>query len=238
MFEEELQDFGLSKNESMIYLLLLKKGILNPTKLSEASGLHRSYVYDTLDRLLEKGFVNIVYVNQKKQYQAQDPKILEQTLEFKFKKAKEIIPQLNQLYSDKKQDTRIELHKGKRVYRTLIKDIVSNMKKNDEVLIIGANEKMLEEIEPIYLKQYFTIIKEKNAHEKIIIVKGDKKIKNKNILYKELEKDFFSDTTTAIFQNKVYYFIWGEPFNLIVIENEEVADSYRKQFEKFWRLAD
>ena len=76
MYEQELNEIGLSNNEIKIYLALLKSGLLNPTQLAEKTGLHRSYVYDTLERLLEKGIINTLLVNNKKNYQAVYPKIL------------------------------------------------------------------------------------------------------------------------------------------------------------------
>ena len=66
MFEAELKELGLTNNEIKIYLALLQHGVLNPTKLAEITGLHRSYIYDTLERLLEQGNINIILINNKK----------------------------------------------------------------------------------------------------------------------------------------------------------------------------
>ncbi|MCK5493029.1 MAG: hypothetical protein KAJ14_07960, partial [Candidatus Omnitrophica bacterium] len=165
MYENELKELGLTDNEVKIYLALLHKGVLNPTKLAEKTGLHRSYIYDTLDRLLEKGIINTILMNNKKHYQAVDPEVLRGQFELKMRHLDSILPQLSSLYKETKEETKVELHKGKRVYRTLIKDLVANLNQNDIVYLIGIDEDALEDIEPIYLKQYFTIIKEKNIKE-------------------------------------------------------------------------
>ena len=99
------------------------------------------------------------------------------------------------------------------------------------------DEKILETVEPIYLKQYFTIIKERNVKEKIIIASGSKKVQQKNIEYKELDKKYLGDTTTVVYQNKVYLFIWGNPHYLIVINSAKVSNNYLKQFNLFWEVA-
>ena len=39
----------------------------------------------------------------------------------------------------KKEETRIDVHKGQKVYRILIKDIMANLKKNEEVLLVGID---------------------------------------------------------------------------------------------------
>jgi sugar-specific transcriptional regulator TrmB len=237
MFETELKDLGLTDNEVKIYLTLIREGILNPTKLAEKTGLHRSYVYDTLERLLEKGVINTILVDNKKNFQAIDPKVLREQFEIKIKQMDSILPQLSTLFQSKQEGISVELHKGKRVYKTLIQDLVSNLKNKDTVCITGIDESILEQIEPIYLKQYFTILKEKKVNEKIIIKKGTKKFTEKSINYRVLDGEYLGDTATVIYQNKVYLFINGEPNYLIIIKGKSIAESYKKNFELLWKLA-
>jgi len=237
MYEAELKELGLTNNEIKVYLILLEHGILNPTKLAEKTGLHRSYIYDTLERLLDRGIINTILVNNKKHYQPVDPKALREIFELKLRKIDTILPQLSGLFKATKEETRIELHRGKRVYRTLIKDLTANVKNNDTIFLLGVDENILETVEPIYLKQYFNIIKSKKVKEKIIIAKGGKKIEQKYLEYKELDKKYFDETTTVIHQSKVYIFIWGNPYHLITIESQKVANTYRKQFELLWKIA-
>jgi len=141
------------------------------------------------------------------------------------------------LFLSKKEETRVELHRGKRVYRTLIKDLILDIKKNDTVYLLGVDENILEIVEPIYLKQYFTIIKEKNIKEKIIIARGGKKVKEKNLEYKELDKKYLGDTTTVIYQDKVFIFVRGNLYYLIAIKSRKIAETYLKQFKLLWDMA-
>ena len=236
MYEKQLKELGLTDNETNIYLTLLKFGALNPTQLAKKTGLHRSYIYDTTEKLLEKGIINTILIKNKKHFQPVNPKILKQQLEIKLDHLNNIIPNLTNLFKATKEPTRVELHKGKRVYRTLIKDVISTLRKDNEALIIGIDENILiNEIEPIYLKQYLNIIKRKNIKERIIIKKGSKKLKHKNIKYKELEKEYIGNTAQIIYQDKVAIFILGTPLHLIIIENKQVAQTYRKQFELMWK---
>ena len=237
MYEIELRELGLTDNEVKIYLTLLEHGILNPTKLAEKTGLHRSYIYDTLERLLDKGIVSTVLIDNKKNYQSVDPKALREIFELKLRQLDSILPQLSSLFQSTKKETRIELHRGKRVYRTLIKDILAHIKKNDVIYLLGVNEKILETVEPIYLKQYFNIIKEKKVKEKIIIAKGEKKLDEKHLEYRELDPKYLDETTVVIHQSKVFIFIWGSPYHLITIESPKVANTYRKHFELIWSIA-
>ena len=136
MYEAELKELGLTDNEIKVYLILLENGILNPSHIAQKTGLHRSYVYDTLERLIDRGIINTVSVNNKKHYQPVDPKALRQSFELKLMKIDEILPQLSGLFKSTQEETKVELHKGKRVYRTLIKDLTANFKKNDVVVVL------------------------------------------------------------------------------------------------------
>jgi sugar-specific transcriptional regulator TrmB len=237
-YEEQLKELGLTDNEVRIYLLLLKQGMMNPYEISQKTGLHRGYVYDALERMAEKEIASSVLQNNKKYFQATNPENLVELLKLKLENLKKIIPGLSELMKLKKEETKVEVHKGQKVYRTLIKDVMSSLKKNNEVLLIGVDEDVLEkEVEPIYLEQYLNMIKKLGIKERIIIKKGSKKLKQGNLKYKEISEEFIGNTSQIIYDNKVAIFILGMPYYLIVIENKEVAETYRKQFNLLWNIA-
>ncbi|MEK6950106.1 MAG: hypothetical protein AABX13_00075 [Nanoarchaeota archaeon] len=124
------------------------------------------------------------------------------------------------------------------VYRTLLKDMVATLKKNETAYLIGIDEEvLLNEVEPIYLKQYFNVIKSKNIKEKIIIKTGSQKLKQENLHYRELPEKYIGKTAQIIYNHKIAIFILGTPYYLIIIDNQEVAETYKKQFELLWERA-
>lgn len=238
MFEEEIKELGLTDNEARIYLSLLKSGPTNPSEISHNLGLHRGYTYDALDRLKEKGIVNSVLIKNKIHFQANSPEELKELLKLKLEKFEKLLPKLNEIKSSEKKDTRVELHTGRHVYRTLLKDIIANIKTNKEIKIIGVDEEVLtKEVEPIYLEQYLNTIKSKKVKEKVIIKKGTKKLGFPLITYKEIDPGVIGNTAQIIYQDKVAIFILSSPYHLIIIKNEEVAKTYKKQFELLWQVA-
>lgn len=237
MYEVELKELGLTDNEIKVYLVLLRWGLLNPTKIAEKTGLHRSYIYDTLERLLEKGIINTLLVDNKKHYQAVDPKALREIFELKLRQLDSILPSLSGLFKLSKEETRVELHKGKRVYRTLIKELVSSLQRNDVIYLFGIDEDALETVEPIYLKQYFAILQDKDVKEKIIIAKGARKLKRKNLNYRELDDKYIGESAMVIHKDRVFIFVGSMPMYLISVKSEKVAETYRKQFELLWGVA-
>jgi sugar-specific transcriptional regulator TrmB len=238
MHEQQLKELGLTDNEVRIYLLLLEHDMMNPSEISQKLGLHRGYVYDALERMQEKEVVNVILKTNKKYYQATSPQNLIELLKFRLEDFEKAIPDLMKLAALKKEETKVELHRGKRVYRVLLKDIVSTLKTNDTVYLVGIDEDvLLQEVEPIYLKQYLNAMKSREIKEKIIIKTGTIKVKNPNLEYKELDSKYIGKTAQIIYNDKVAIFILGSPHYLIVIENKEVAETYKKQFNLLWNIA-
>src|SRR3989344_2255417 len=238
MYESQLKELGLTDNEVRIYLILLKQGMQNPSEISQKLGLHRGYIYDALERMQEKELINSILKNNKKYFRATSPENLIELLKLKLENLQKIIPDLKKIMEITKEETKVELHKGQKVYRTLIKDIISSLKENDEAYLIGIDENtLLNEVEPIYLKQYLNLIQTKHIKEKIIIKQGSKKLKYHNLKYRQLSEDYIGKTAQIIYKNKVAIFILSMPYYLIIIENKEVAETYKKQFNLLWKIA-
>ncbi len=54
----------------------------------------------------------------------------------------------------------------------------------------------------------------------MIIKKGSRRLKYKNLEYRELDEKYIGKTAQIIYGNKVAIFILGIPYHLIVIENK------------------
>ncbi|MFX1309710.1 MAG: TrmB family transcriptional regulator [Promethearchaeota archaeon] len=67
--EEALQSLGFTKNDSKVLLTLCKFRILSPADIAKYSGVDRARVYDSLNRLIEKGFIQKEPVKRGANYQ-------------------------------------------------------------------------------------------------------------------------------------------------------------------------
>ena len=239
--KEELQDFGLTDNEIKVYLTLLKLGSSNPTTIAEKTGFSRPYVYDVLERLLEKQMVSTVLRKNKKYYDAVEPKRLVELTRQKMESIEKIVPDLTKLKSTAKESIKVELHKGNYVYKILLNDILATLKSGDEILIYGIDDETLINLDkytPIYLDQYLARIVKLKIKERLIGKKGSLILPEaKTTKYKFLPKEIIGNTAFEVYANKVAIFLWGEPSYLILIENKEIANSYRNQFEMLWKQA-
>ena len=67
--EDALQSLGFTKNDSKVLLTLCKFKILSPADIAKQSGVDRARVYDSLNRLIEKGFIQKEPVKRGANYQ-------------------------------------------------------------------------------------------------------------------------------------------------------------------------
>lgn len=240
--KEELKEFGLTDNEARIYLELLKIGTSSPAEIATKTGFSRSYVYDALERMSEKRVVSSVRKNSKKNYSAIAPKQLEETAKQRLEKIQKIMPDLENLQNSSKDEIKVEVYKGKYIYKTLLKDITSSLKPNQEVLIFGVDDEAMIKLDQYYLihlKQYFAKLQKRGIKEKVIAKTNAKIIKEaKTTTHKFLPKKIIGNTAFEVYGNKVAIFLWGDPNHLILIENKEVAESYRNQFLMMWNSID
>lgn len=67
--EDALQTLGFTKNDSKVLITLAKYKILSPADIAKFSGVDRARVYDSLNRLIEKGYIQKEPVKRGANYQ-------------------------------------------------------------------------------------------------------------------------------------------------------------------------
>lgn len=237
--KEILKELGLTNNETEVYLTLLSKGSISVNEIAERSGLHRQAVYDALDRLLEKGFVSFVIKNNKKYFQGINPEKILEYLKQKEEKFKSVLPDLIGLTKLPREDTFVEVFKGNRIVRTVYGDITKEFQKRQgEVLISGVDERRFVEEDKIALYQHLKKLQKLKCRERILVREGDTYfMEGSQTEYRWIPKESFNPTPIYVYGNKLAIIIWGNPSYAIIIENKNLADSYRKQFNLLWKIS-
>ena len=149
MDKSKLIETGLGKSEVEIYLALLRSGKATVTRLTQETGIHRTYIYDVLEKLKEKGLVSQITEENKQYFQAADPERIKGYLLEKIENVENLIPELNKIRA-KKEETSVEIYKGKEGIKTILNDII---KIGEDYYGIGA-VKQFEELLPIFCKQF------------------------------------------------------------------------------------
>ena len=89
---EMLRDFGLSGYEARMYFVLLTLGEAKVTALTKRAYVPQSKGYDVLDRLITKGFAELINTERPKRYRA---KALEKIVSKVISKEERFIKKLN-----------------------------------------------------------------------------------------------------------------------------------------------
>ena len=109
MEDRILEEIGLTHNEIIVYKTLLQLGQTTAGPLTKKSGIHRSRVYESLNKLINKGLVSYSIKANIKYFSAQNPETIIDFLEEKKKAVKEILPELKslQIFKPEKQESNI-----------------------------------------------------------------------------------------------------------------------------------
>lgn len=245
--QEELQKMGLSKHEVQIYLTLLKLGLSPAKPILEETQLHRQFVYDALNNLIEKGLVSYVLQGKRKYFKASSPENFEKIFEKKEndlekqkKDFQKLLPQLNKLHESVLQSQEATIYSGNKGIQTLLNDMIEEEK---EILTIGASDSDAESFQyhvKFSLPKFHLQRKEKKIPLKILFSEETRfqiLSKQKNTFVKQLPKEFTSNMSTNIYGDKISIILWGkQPFG-ILIKCKEMADAQRKHFNLLWKIA-
>jgi len=112
-----LESTGLTRNEIIIYLALIKLGKSSALELSKETKIHRPNVYDLLEKLLKKGIIDQSNENGKKFFYPISPSDLLDYLKQKEQELEEIIPEIEKIESLPEESERVSLSKGKKFYK-------------------------------------------------------------------------------------------------------------------------
>lgn len=239
MNKEILYGLGLTKNEVEVYLTLLKSGAITVNDIGAKSGLHRQVCYDALERLLEKGFVSYFLKENKKYFQALEPHKILDYLQEKIESVKEVLPELVGFTRLPREETIVEVIKGKNVVRIILKDVIKTLQETkDELRMLGVEETKFVEEDRIAIQQYLRDLKRFKLKEKLLAKEGARLyFEGEQSKYRLVKPEFFNPNPLYIYGGKVAQIIWGSPNHGIITKNKEVYDSNKKYFELLWKIA-
>ncbi len=239
-----LEQIGLTRSEINVYIALLEIGSSATGKIVEKSKASSSKIYEILDKLMQKGLVSYVIKAGVKHFEAAPPERIMDYMKEKekqFNKQKEelkkLVPVLELKRKLSKYKSEATIYKGLKGAETAFMDSLELIKPGDELLVLAAHTRSET------LQRFFIKFQKKRAEKKVkqrIIFNEE----NRGQEYATPEANrlseikFVPQTTPAsfeIFNDRVIIFPEAEELLLIVIDNKEVAESFRVQFEMWWQ---
>jgi sugar-specific transcriptional regulator TrmB len=234
-----LLNLGLSNNESEVYYILLELKESLASEIAKRTEISRPHVYDSLNKLLQKGLINYVIKNGNRYFKLANPNKLldylkEQGTEIKEKEKeiKNVLPELTSLYSQIKERPIIETYEGGEGIKTILNDIINTKK---EMLAFNTlGKELIKYIPEHYLKRY---LKERQRHKirsRQFYVEGADVYRHPMVKYKKLPKSF-QPVALFVYGNNVVMFILIDLPTSIRIQSKDVAKLYKEQFELMWK---
>lgn len=238
---EILEDLGLSQSEIKVYTKLLEIGTSSAKDIIYKSKLQNSVVHRALNSLIEKGVINYILKGKHKVYSATNPEFFFTYIEDKKKQFENIFPKLKEKQLLQKKETQTSMFKGKRGISEVYQKLISQSK--GEFLTFGGSKETTNFMSLVWWKNMYA----KRVHNKLpqrhiasteVLPYIDTFLKMKLTKMRFLPKEQFSQyQETAIIDDLVAITIFADEGYTILIENKEVADGYKKNFEMMWNLA-
>ncbi|KYK26580.1 hypothetical protein AYK26_07405 [Euryarchaeota archaeon SM23-78] len=244
---EVLEKIGLTKSEIKVYLALLELGSTTTGPIVDKSRASSSKIYEILERLIQKGLVSYVMKGNTKYFEAAFPdRILdyinekESELTKQRKEVEKLLPQLVMRKEMSKYKQEATIYRGMRGLETAFYDALKPDRKDETWRVFGVPERS-EKV------NYFFVRWNKDRADKGIKMKilfdesarGELQTLPENNPLSEIKympKELSMPAAVNIFGDKTIIFpseTEKQPL-IIVIDNKEVADSFKTQFDILW----
>ncbi len=242
-----LNEMGLTKNESIIYITLLKLKTAKTGEILKTANLNTGKIYEILESLKKKGLINESIIDGIKYFGASRP---EQLLEFNKKKKEKlekeekkiqiILPNLKKMYtSNKETKFKSVTYIGYKGIKTAIYEALYELEKGEEIIAMAVTEKKDEKYNRMWTKFHKLRIEKKIKFRLIFSERG--KYFNKYKKFKLCECKILEGLTPVavnVFGNNIVgIFNYQDPVSCVLIYNKNVTTSFKHFFDQLWKIA-
>lgn len=236
----ELQQLGLSLNESRIYTALLELKEAGVGKISSRTKIHRRNVYDTMHRLIDKGLVFPILSKGEHLFSPVDPDKLMELVKEKEVILQGILPELRNRYEKRKSGQEAYIYRGTEGIKNYMRDILRTGK---DVYSIGGKLNWFDSKLITFTEQFLKETKRKNIKFHTIF---DGSVNNKDALkiinksggsYKFLPTNYSTASAIDIFGDYVVTYTGlsykkiNKNVTIFVLKDESLAESYKTWFK-------
>lgn len=245
---EQLEQIGLTNGEARVYKALCEIGASSVGPICDASKVHRSIIYQILEKLIEKGIVSVITEENTKIYQAAPPNMLLQfveeeqsELENKKKNLINLFPLITQLQTSAKRSS-ATLYSGFSGAATATFNIIDRLSKGESYYMIN-----IPATQPAYHHALWEKFQRMRAKKGII---GKQlyhpNVDDETLRIRNQHKGLDARRMPINFESPpTYYFVYKDvtvlaisqgPTPLAVeIINQEIADGYKAYCDWLWK---
>lgn len=238
---ELFKEIGFTEREIKVYAALIELCQSTAGPIAAKARLSHTKVYETLERLINKGLVTYTIISKTKHFQAGDPKEILNMLDERKQKISAEIEELKIKARFAKEQQGTVIHEGHKALRALFNRIIQDIQKDEYYYAFALKQDYRDSAAPIF----FT-----NIHRKL----ADKKITDKALAHEDIRKDikkaytnnkniqlrFIKRSTPlgiVLVKKKVIQLTWGELPTAIEITSKQIHEQYKLFFEELWKEA-
>ncbi len=233
---ETLINIGLSEQEALAYLILLKIGKSPASEVAKEAGIKRTTIYPILQSMVKKGVVAIYFKGKNRFYSAKKPQKLASLFKGKLKALNEIIPNLETIEKKQSKVFGLRFIERPEELEQFYNEVLDEYE-NKEYQILG-NVGAWEGID----KEFFDNYRKRRARAKIktrLLLSADSRGKNpteKTLLreFKYLPKEYEFKSTIDIFKDKILIVSPDTTAIAVVIAVPAMVDVFKSVFEMLW----
>ncbi|MFH1316472.1 MAG: helix-turn-helix domain-containing protein [Candidatus Woesearchaeota archaeon] len=247
MEKELVKEAGLTDGEAKVYLALLELGASTTGPVIEKSGVARSFIYNILEKLTEKGLVSYVVREKTKNYQACSPeRILDyieerkQKLDESKEKMQKLLPKLNAL-QESAPFAEIHVYEGLRGLQTAFEQYHKRLKKGEEALTLGAPSYQEEKYHEYWQQDHILRGKEGIKNRMLFNMGTDPStVKNRNS-YKGCTARYMNSNVQTpawilVYKDISQIYLQDKKKPIVVeIKNKQIAQTFEVYFEDYWK---
>jgi len=235
-----LKNFGLSEKEARIYLALLELGTTTIQPVAKKSGVKRTTIYTVLENLKKIGLISEFHKGAKTFITAEDPNYIYKIINEKRGKIQLALPELRLLYNTLSTKPKVRFYEGKNGIKQVYQDTLDEGK---EILCFVNWYSMVKSM-PDFWESYINERVKRNINVRALAEKS-----KQSEYYKKREKEelrqlrFLPQTALSfnteinIYGNKVAMLTFVKEFIGIIIESEQITNTWRMVFEIIWNVS-
>lgn len=238
----ELINFGLTENDSLVYLFLLRKGTsFSPSKIAGGLTIHRQYVYNSIEKLSKLTLIENTSKGKRLSYKALPPYQITKIAKKNLDHANTLEKELN-LISSVGHEQDFEVYVGEKQVDDFEVEILNNLQENETQYIIAGNTHAFMDFFDDRYEEYAHIAKKKKLTTYYVGCPTDepyaKRAKDAHYAFHAKILPNLPQTliSTVIRFNSVTFYSIARPPIVYIIKSKIISDDYKKFFDMLWDL--
>lgn len=240
-----LEELGLSRNESKVYMTLLRLGKANSAEIARESGVHRINVYDVLNSLISKGLALYITEGGMRVFSPQNPEKLREAIDAKKMLLEKELPGLLMQYSLKREPWEVGILRGAEGKKTQFEETLRTARNTEHRVFIPHGLISLSKTPyNTMLRTWYERLAKQNVRSRSLIL-DTPDARERASLFRGLEKFVirfskgmnFSPVSWDVCQDLLFLTFHTEPYLIIRIKSKDIARAFAGSFDLMWKNA-